>query len=46
MWEIIVTSGGHVTVVPPEINLPGQSNCVTTVSSPGNAHSMLLLSEN
>ena len=29
-----------------EINLSGQSNCVvTTVSNPGNVHSMLLPSE-
>lgn len=47
MWETIVISGGHVTVVAPEVRLTGQSNCVvTTVSSPENVHSMLLPSEN
>lgn len=29
-----------------EINLTGQSNCVTTASNSGNAHFMLLPSEN
>ena len=47
MRGIAGTSQGSVTVVPPEVNCNGQPSCVvTTMSSPGNAHSMLPPSEN
>ena len=45
--EIIGTLCGCLTVVPHEVNLNGQSNCVvTTIGRLGNAHSVLLPSEN